>query len=1087
MNTFSKTEVYKLKNPVRIISSTSLFDGHDVAINIFRRILQTSGAELIHLGHDRSAEAIVEAALQENANAIAVSSYQGGHMEFFKYIIDLLKEKNATHIKVFGGGGGVILPKEIKELETYGVAKIYSPEHGQKLGLQGIINDLLQRCDVDTSCELIKNIKVADLALIKKSLKSKNGKHPYQNLAIALTALENGHLASATLNPEKEAKNSKSIVIGITGTGGAGKSTLLDELINRFTRYLPDKKIAVFCIDPTKRKTGGALLGDRIRMNAIKNENIFLRSFATRKHGASVNDIIKEASLLAKASGFDVIFLETSGIGQADSQIVDLSDLSIYVMTSEFGSPLQLEKIDMIDYADFIVINKFERNGSKDAIRDVRKQYKRSHEMFDPKVKDEDLPIFGTIASRFNDTGVNAFFAGLTKKLNFSPDLRDLKMTIESTAESIISQDRIAYLKDISQTIRRYKEKTKEQKALLEKRSALKTTQSLIKDDSIKNLLTEISKNIEKETENDVTLYDDLSGKYKEEFLKYFVRDKEFCLPLWGKTLSGTNIPKVAPPPYTQASEKLDFMRRENFAGFFPFTSGVFPLKRKWEEPKRQFAGEGTPETTNRRFHFLTKNEPAKRLSTAFDSITLYGQDPDERPDIFGKIGESGVSICTLDDMKKLYSGFDLTDSNTSVSMTVNGPAPIMQAFFFNTAIDQNIQKFEKEKGRKPNPSELNEIKTKTLSTVRGTIQADILKEDQAQNTCIFSLDFALKLMGDLQEYFVNNNIKNFYSISISGYHIAEAGANPISQLAFTLANGFTYVEYFLSRGIPIDKFAPNLSFFFSNGMDAEYSVIGRVARRIWAIAIRDLYKGNERSQKLKYHIQTSGRSLHAQEMTFNDIRTTLQALTAIFDNCNSLHTNSFDEAVTTPTEQAVRQAMAIQLIVNREFGIMANENPLQGAYIIDYLTDIVEEAVLKEFESISSRGGVLGAIETQYQRGKIQDESIFYESQKNSGEYPIIGVNTFLNPNPENEKSRIDNMLLSRATYEDKKNQIENLRKFQSKNKIEAVAALKALKNVALNGENIFEELINTTRVCSLGQITNALFEVGGEYRRNV
>ena len=1073
--------VYKPKHPVRIVTASSLFDGHDASINIMRRIMQASGAEVIHLGHNRSVEEVVQAAIQEDAQGIAVSSYQGGHMEYFKYMVDLLKEYGAEHIHVFGGGGGVIIPKEIKELHDYGVSWIFSPEDGRKMGLQGMINEVLKRCDFPTPVDLEKDVE---------------NLHGGDRKAIARLI---SYVENTATEEEKEALraklrlNKKIPVLGITGTGGAGKSSLTDELVRRFLNEVPDKKIAILSIDPTKRKTGGALLGDRIRMNAIFNDRVYMRSLATRSSRSELSNAIQDAIDVVKASGFDFIIVETSGIGQGDAAITEVTDLSMYVMTSEYGAPTQLEKIDMIDYADFIVINKFEQKGAEDALNQVRKQYERSRMLF--KQDKEKFPVFGTIASQFNDAGTNALFASLMDAINerYGWDVQ-VDFDRHKLAEKqnlIIPAERRYYLREIADTVRSYHEKAEKQSEIASKLYQLDGAMKTLEDDestaeTLKQTFEQLEKELDAEAKEKLESWDKLQKKYKQDKLSYKVRNKEIEVEIQTESLAGTKIPKVAFPKYKDWGERLRWMMKENVPGAFPYTAGVFPFKRKGEDPTRQFAGEGTPERTNRRFHYLSRNDEAKRLSTAFDSVTLYGEDPQYRPDIYGKIGESGVNVCTLEDMKKLYKGFDLTDPKTSVSMTINGPAPIILAMFFNTAIDQQVEKFEKQHGRKPTDEEYEKIKAETLSVVRGTVQADILKEDQGQNTCIFSTEFALRMMGDIQEYFIENNVRNYYSVSISGYHIAEAGANPITQLAFTLANGFTYVEYYLSRGMDINDFAPNLSFFFSNGLDPEYTVIGRVARRIWAIVMREKYGANERSQKLKYHIQTSGRSLHAQEIDFNDIRTTLQALLAIQDNTNSLHTNAYDEAITTPTEESVRRAMAIQMIINKEFGWTKNENPLQGSFLIEELTDLVEEAVLQEFERLNDRGGVLGAMERQYQRGKIQEESLYYEQKKHSGELPIIGVNTYLNPNPPSEEE-INSMELARATKEEKEHQIQALKAFQEKHKDEAEEALNRLKKVAASGGNIFAELMETVKVASLGQITKALYEVGGQYRRNM
>lgn len=1078
------TKVYRPKHHVRFVTASSLFDGHDVSVNIIRRLLQASGAEVIHLGHNRSVEEVVNAAIQEDVQAVAVSSYQGGHMEYFKYMYDLLKEKGAPHIKIYGGGGGVILPREIKELHDYGIAGIFSPEDGMRLGLQGMVNVKLKGADFST-------LKGNYLELLEQLSTDRP-----EILANLITAAEiGGDPEIDEMLKRARLRNKGTPVVGITGTGGAGKSSLTDELVRRFLREFPDKKIAIISVDPTKQKTGGALLGDRIRMNAIFDKRVYMRSLATRgsrtELSASIGDILD----VVKAAGFDLIFVETSGIGQGDAEITKYTDLSMYVMTSEFGAPTQLEKIDMIDFADLIAINKFERKGSEDALRQVQKQYQRAHGLWGKKL--DDMPVYGTIASQFNDKGTNALFAALVNKINekFGYNWKTSYEIVSKTEKQdvIIPNDRRFYLREIVETVRNYHKKVEQQSELATRLYQIEGTikqlkeknpdEALIKSletlaEGIKNELTPESKRI---LEN----WEKLKEAYSKDEMVTKVRDKEIRTLLTTTSLSGTKIPKVALPKFKDYGEILRWVYKENVPGSFPFTAGVFPFKRQGEDPKRQFAGEGTPERTNRRFHYLCKDDPAKRLSTAFDSVTLYGEDPDERPDIFGKIGESGVSVCTLDDMKKLFEGFDLCDPSTSVSMTINGPAPIILAMFLNTAIDQQVKKKEKELGRILTVEEFTEVKEKTLQVVRGTVQADILKEDQGQNTCIFSTEFALRMMGDIQEYFIKHKMRNYYSVSISGYHIAEAGANPITQLAFTLANGFTYVEYYLSRGMHIDDFAPNLSFFFSNGLDPEYTVIGRVARRIWAIVMRDKYGANERSQKLKYHIQTSGRSLHAQEIAFNDIRTTLQALMALQDNCNSLHTNAYDEAITTPTEESVRRAMAIQMIIMKEHGLSKNENPLQGSFIIEELTDLVEQKVLEEFERLNDRGGVLGAMETQYQRGKIQEESMYYEQLKHSGELPIIGVNTFINPNASIEE--IDKMEVARATREEKEQQIRNLRAFQERNKDKCQEALKRLQEVALSGGNIFEELMETVKVASLGQITKALYEVGGQYRRNM
>lgn len=1066
---------------LRFVTASSLFDGHDASINIMRRILQSSGVEVIHLGHNRSALEIVEAALEEDANGIAISSYQGGHVEFFKYIIDLLKEKKAPHICVFGGGGGTITPDEIADLEKYGVKKIYSPEDGRKLGLQGIIDHMIKVAGSTPKPEATWK-SMTDFAKDKK------------HLSQALSLLEAGEdktelqafLKSLTSLP------TKGTVIGITGTGGAGKSSLTDELILRILEADKTSTVAVLAIDPTHRKTGGALLGDRLRMNSIANPRTFMRSLATRQQNSAISQATLSAVELLRRANFDWIFVETGGIGQSDTSIVEMGGLNLYVMTAEFGAPTQLEKINMLDYADVIVINKFEKRGSLDALTDVRKQFRRNHREFE-KNNPEEYPVFGTIASRFADAGVDALFAHLNK-IKSEPTKRQLLKNPFNpdslTTLSIVPKERTQYLSDISQTVRRYHEETKAQAQIIERAEALKQASqeklsSLLKEELEKTAKT-LEDSLPRESLGLLTQFEEDKKNYSGDAFHYTVRDKKLAVDLTSESLSHTKIRRVVLPQYTSKKDIFSFVRRENLPGFFPYTAGVFPFKRQEELPARQFAGEGTPARTNSRFHLLSKHETAKRLSTAFDSVTLYGQDPHKRPDIYGKIGESGVSICTLDDAKTLYQGFDLTDPNVSVSMTINGPAPMILAFYFNTAIDQEVEKFEAKEKRKATPEEWQKIKKETLKKVRGTVQADILKEDQAQNTCIFSTEFAIKMMGDIQEYFIQNEIRNYYSVSISGYHIAEAGANPITQLALTLANGFTYAEYYLSRGMKIDDFAANFSFFFSNGLDPEYTVIGRVARRIWAIAMRDRYRANDRSQKLKYHVQTSGRSLHAQEMAFNDIRTTLQALIAVFDNCNSLHTNAYDEAVTTPTAESVRRALAIQLVISKEFGWAKNENPLQGSFFIEELTDLVEEAVLCEFERLSQRGGVLGAMETHYQRSKIQEESLYYETLKHSGEFPIIGVNTFENPETKSANDAYSTEL-TRATYEEKNEQIDRLKAFHEKHASEAPRLLEALKAAARGNKNVFEILMEASRHCSLGQMSQALYETGGMYRRGV
>jgi len=1064
---------------IRFITATSLFDGHDASINIMRRLLQQGGIEVIHLGHNRSVEEIVTAAIEEDVQGIAISSYQGGHIEFFKYMIDLLRDRGAPHIRVFGGGGGVIVASEIRELEAYGVERIYSPEDGQKLGLQGMIEDVIRRSSLDMARSFPNGLQgiEADGRLV---------------LSQMISGLENGTLdAALTAEISDKAAAVKVPVLGITGTGGAGKSSLTDELIRRFRLDRPEMKIAVLAVDPSKRKTGGALLGDRIRMNAIGGP-VYMRSLATRSSGSEIPAQVPQIVDLCKLAGFELVILETPGIGQADSAVSEIGDLSLYVMTPEFGAASQLEKIDMLDHADVVAINKFDRKGGQDALRDVRKQVQRNRQSF--TTSPDELPVFGTIASRFNDDGVTALYLDLLSTLTqrgFAVPVSHLpkpsgKASTVTTA--IVPPARVRYLAEISDALRGYHKKAAEQVKLVRSVQSLKGVCARMAAVSIDlpALMTaaaEDERKINPHNRKMLDMWPQVKASYAQDEYVVKIRGKEIRTSLINKTLSGTVIRKVALPPYEDHGELLRWMLKENVPGSFPFTSGVFAFKRENEDPTRMFAGEGDAFRTNARFKLLSKDAPATRLSTAFDSVTLYGCDPDERPDIYGKVGNSGVSIATLDDMKVLYSGFDLCAPSTSVSMTINGPAPIILAMFFNTAIEQQLEKFQADNGRQPTDDEEQKIREWTLSSVRGTVQADILKEDQGQNTCIFSTDFALKMMGDIQEFFVHHKVENFYSVSISGYHIAEAGANPISQLAFTLANGFTYVEAYLARGMQIDDFAPNLSFFFSNGMDPEYSVIGRVARRIWAVAMRDKYGANERSQKLKYHVQTSGRSLHAQEVDFNDIRTTLQALIAIYDNCNSLHTNAHDEAYTTPTAESVRRAMAIQMIINREWGVAKNENPNQGSFFLEELTDLVEEAVLQEFDRIAERGGVLGAMETGYQRGKIQDESMHYEHLKHDGTYPIIGVNTFLNPNPPEEQE----IVLQRSTDEEKQSQLARLADFQGRNAGDCDKALARLKEAAINNQNIFAVLVDAVRVCSLGQIAGTLFEVGGQYRRNM
>ncbi|AZB40937.1 methylmalonyl-CoA mutase [Bacillus sp. FJAT-42376] len=1079
--------IYRPKHAVRFVTASSLFDGHDASINIMRRILQGSGAEVIHLGHNRSVEEVVNAAIQEDAQGIAISSYQGGHVEYFKYMLDLLKEKGAPHIRIYGGGGGVIIPREIKELHEYGIARIFSPEDGRKNGLQGMINQMLEECDYPTVTKLtgeLEELKDGEVTAVAKLITLAESKVSEKDEAAA---------AAEQLIAELNQAESKAPVIGITGTGGAGKSSLTDELIRRFLNEIPEIKIAILSVDPTKQKTGGALLGDRIRMNAIFNPRVYMRSLATRQSRSELSLAIKDAISVVKGAGYDLVVVETSGIGQGDAGITDICDLSMYVMTSEYGAPTQLEKIDMIDYADLIVINKFERKGSEDAKRQVQKQYQRSRNLFEQDINE--MPVYGTIASQFNDPGTNTLFQALLQTIREKTG-KEWKSSLETVTDVkkqnvIIPSERRYYLREISDTVRHYHKKAGQQAEIATRLYQLDGVLSLLDGkgesaSSLHALKEEAEEELSKESKHHLETWEELKAKYRADQYVTKVRDKELVTQLKTVSLSGLMIPKISLPTYRDHGDILRWIYKENVPGSFPYTAGVFPFKREGEDPKRQFAGEGTPERTNRRFHYLSKDDSAKRLSTAFDSVTLYGEDPAHRPDIYGKVGESGVSICTLEDMKKLYAGFDLCAPSTSVSMTINGPAPIILAMFMNTAIQQQLDRKKEELGRDLNDAEQADVKAYTLQTVRGTVQADILKEDQGQNTCIFSTEFALKLMGDIQEYFIEEKVRNYYSVSISGYHIAEAGANPISQLAFTLANGFTYVEYYLSRGMDIDHFAPNLSFFFSNGLDPEYTVIGRVARRIWATVMRDKYGANERSQKLKYHVQTSGRSLHAQEIDFNDIRTTLQALMALHDNCNSLHTNAYDEAITTPTEESVRRAMAIQMIITKEHGLTKNENPLQGSFIIEELTDLVETAVLEEFDRINERGGVLGAMETQYQRGKIQDESMHYEMKKHNGELPIVGVNTYLNPNPPSEEE-MDNMEIARASKEEKETQIRNLQAFQKKNEKEAEAALQKLTHTAMTNGNLFKELMETVKYASLGQITAALYEAGGQYRRNM
>jgi len=1077
-----------------VVTATSLFDGHDASINIMRRILQDLGVEVIHLGHNRAVREIVDAAIEEDVQGVAVSSYQGGHVEFFKYMVDLLREEGASHIKVFGGGGGVIVPDEIQELEKYGVTKIYSPEDGAKMGLLGMISHMVSQMDFSTVKD--ENFDFDSLSPDNKSM-----------IARLITAVElakaqeDGHLAHFRSELKKKIGDRKTPIIGITGTGGSGKSSLTDELILRMLHDLKTIQVAIVSSDPSRRKTGGALLGDRIRMNAIGNPRIYMRSLATRKSNSEVPEALGDVIEAVKAAGFDLIIAETAGIGQGDSSIVDLVDLSIYVMTSEFGAASQLEKIDMLDFADQIVVNKYEKRGSEDAVRDVRKQVQRNRKAW--RESPEQMSVFGTIASKFNDDGVtalyHAIFDGIAEKTGIKFENRLPRSGVKTSTSKtiIIPPERTRYLAEISETSREYHKHTEEQADVVRKIWHLKETAGAISGDKLQGgtmevlerLKSEVAKAEEALSQETLDLlegWEKVKEIYSKDELVYNVRNREIRVPLYVESLTHNKIPKIVLPKFKDPGEIYRWQRNENVPGRFPFTAGVFPLKRVDEDPTRMFAGEGDPVRTNDRFKLLSADYEAKRLSTAFDSVTLYGYDPDIRPDIYGKVGTSGVSICTLDDVKLLYDGFELCAPNTSVSMTINGPAPIMLAMFLNTAIDQQVDKFRAENEREPTREQYENIRSDVLSNIRGTVQADILKEDQGQNTCIFSIEFALKMMGDIQEFFTKNNVRNFYSVSISGYHIAEAGANPITQLALTLSNGFTYVEYYLSRGMPLDSFAPNLSFFFSNGMDPEYTVIGRVARRIWAIAMREKYGGSQRSQMLKYHIQTSGRSLHSQDIQFNDIRTTLQALCAIYDNCNSLHTNAFDEAITTPTHESVRRALAIQLIINREWGISKTENMNQGSFIVEQLTDLVEEAVLTEFDRISERGGVLGAMETGYQRSKIQEESMYYEELKHRGQMPIIGVNTFRDPETDYDEVAAG-VELSRATEAEKQSQLRRLAEFKKRNEKESSGALERLQNAALSGDNIFAELMNTVRVCSLGQITQALYDVGGQYRRNM
>lgn len=1077
---------YTPRHKLRFITATALFDGHDASINIMRRLLQSRGAEVIHLGHNRSAAEVAEAAIQEDAHAVAISSYQGGHMEFFKYVRQLLDANGGSDIKIFGGGGGVITLKEIAELESAGITKIYSPEDGTHLGLDGIIGHMLHEADREIG-------QWVD-----------SGATSATKLARALTLLESGKLSVAEsvekLSAESKHSRRNIPVLGITGTGGAGKSSLTDELLLRFLWDNPDARIGLVCIDPSKKKTGGALLGDRIRFNSASDQRIFLRSFATRGSGKEIAAVTRDALSLMKTQPFDFIIVETSGIGQGDTGILDVADVTLYVMTAEYGAATQLEKIDMLDFADFIAVNKFERAQSLDAIRDIRTTLRRSR-FKGVRMDDKEFPVYGTIASRFNDDGTNGLYKALVAKLNDKAGesrfrlAHERPVAIESTRrESLIPAGRATYLADISRTVRAYHDASESHIRVTRDAEALDRAATICRengDEKSANALSASARvlweKLPPELLKQLQDWEDTRHNYASDKFTYQVRGKDITVEASFETLSHLDLPKVALPDLTSEADVVRFLTRENVPGSFPYTGGVFPFRRTGEDPKRQFAGEGGPARTNARFHYLSKNDDAKRLSTAFDSVTLYGSEPDKRPDIYGKVGESGVSIATLDDMKVLYSGFDLCAPNTSVSMTINGPAPIILAMFMNTAIDQQVDRYVAEHGRIPDPATHNQIVEKTIQTVRGTVQADILKEDQAQNTCIFSTEFALKMMGDIQHFFIQNKVRNYYSVSISGYHIAEAGANPVTQLALTLANGFTYVEYYLARGMTIDDFAPNLSFFFSNGIDPEYGVLGRVARRIWAIAMRDRYGASERSQMLKYHIQTSGRSLHAMEIDFNDIRTTLQALMALYDNCNSLHTNAYDEAITTPTEESVRRAMAIQLIINKEFGLNKCENINQGSYFLELLTDRVEEAVLQEFDRISARGGVLGAMETQYQRNKIQEESLYYEGKKHTGELEIIGVNTYLNPKVISGEYVRPEIELARASYEEKDRQLDRLNAFKKGHGGMRDEALKSLVTTVINGGNVFAELVKTVRHASLGEITETLYRVGGKYRRSM
>ena len=1132
------TKVYQPENHVRIVTAASLFDGHDATINIMRRILQSSGAEVIHLGHDRSVQEIVDCAIQEDVQAIALTSYQGGHMEFFRYMVDLLKDQGCGHIRIFGGGGGVILPHEIQELHKYGVTRIFSPDDGREMGLQGMINLIMEMSDFP-----VGNVKPADLNKIHQK--------DSRIIGSLISAAENFPEKARPLMEkiEKLTENPRIPVLGITGTGGSGKSSLVDEIVRRFLTDLPEKTLAIISVDPTKRKTGGSLLGDRIRMNSINHKNVFMRSLATRQSNLALSKYVKDAIRIVKAAAFDLVIVETSGIGQSDTEIVDHSDLTLYVMTPEYGAASQLEKIDMLDFADLVAVNKFDKRGAPDALRDVKKQYQRNHKLFDRNL--DEMPVFGTVASQFNDPGINTLYKALIQKIAektkviFSSNFEDKNEMSERIY--IIPPARVRYLAEIAETIRNFNKWVEDQSRIAQHLYSIAQTIETIREKperlnrvqaapcnktgimlELDLLFEEVTKELDPANLEIIRSWEKKKKSYAEDFYSYEVRGKEVRVETYSESLSHLKIPKISLPAYQAWGDILRWNLQENVPGEFPYAAGVFPFKRESEDPTRMFAGEGGPERTNKRFHYLSTGMPFVRLSTAYDSVTLYGHDPELRPDIYGKIGNSGVSVCCLDDAKKLYSGFHLLDPTTSVSMTINGPAPAMAGYFMNAAIDQQCELYIMQNGLKEDverkintiydergtvrpayqgnlpkgnnglglfllgvtgdkilPAEIyQKIKDETLSKVRGTVQSDILKEDQAQNTCIFSTDFALKMMGDVQEYFNDHDVRNFYSVSISGYHIAEAGANPISQLAFTLANGFTYVEYYVSRGMDINKFAPNLSFFFSNGLDPEYSVIGRVARLIWAKAMKHKYKADPRSQMLKYHIQTSGRSLHAQEIDFNDIRTTLQALYAIYDNCNSLHTNANDEAITTPTEGSVRRAMAIQMIINQELGLAKNQNPNQGAFIIEELTNLVEEAVLMEFDRLSERGGVLGSMETMYQRGKIQEESLYYESLKNNGKLPIIGVNTFLSR--QGSPTILPGEVI-RAAESEKKYQITMLGELHKTFSDEVVVQQKKLIDAATKNHNIFEALIEATKVCSIGQITQALFSVGGQYRRNM